>query len=54
MTLKTFAELHAEFLKTDNKFKAARTVAEQMAILRELERIVREMELVISKNEGSV
>jgi hypothetical protein len=53
MTLKTFAELHAEFLKTDNRFRAARTVGEQMAISRELERIVREMEVVI-RNEESV
>jgi len=47
MTPKTFAELQAEFLKTDNGFKAARTISEQITILDQMERIVREMEVLI-------
>jgi hypothetical protein len=51
MTLKTFAKLHAEFLETDKRFKDARTIKEQDAILDKMERIVREMEVVIENAE---
>ena len=53
MTPKTFDELQAEFLETDKKFKAARTLGEQMAMLREMERIVREMEDLIQNEESA-
>jgi hypothetical protein len=53
MTPKNFAELRAEFLETDKRFKAARTVGEQMAILREMERIIREMEVLIQNEESA-
>ena len=52
MTLKTFAELHAEFLETDKRFKAARTINEQKAILAKMERIIREMEVLIDNAES--
>jgi len=53
LALKTFAELHSEFLETDKKFKAARTVSEQMGFLREMERLVHEMEVLIQQAESS-
>ena len=53
MTLKTFAELHAEFLETDKRFKAARTINEQKAILAKMERIIREMEVLIDNGESA-
>jgi len=52
MTPRTFSELHAEFLEIEKRFKAARTVSEQMAILREMEKIVNEMEVIIQKTES--
>jgi len=53
MTHKTFSELRAEFLETDRRFKAARTLAEKMPLLREMERIVHEMEVVIQDAESA-
>ena len=53
MTRKTFDELHVEFLKTDKKFKAARAIKEQNAMLDKMERIVREMEVLIENAESA-
>jgi len=52
MTPKTVSELQAEFLERDKKFKAARTVGEQMAIFRDMERIVHEMEVLMQEAES--
>ena len=53
MTPKTLSELHTEFLEIEKRFKATTTVSEQMAILRQMEQIVHEMEVLIQKSESA-
>lgn len=53
MTPKTFSDLRAEFVEADKRFAAAQTVGEKMAMLREMERIVHEMEVLIEEAESA-
>lgn len=52
-TLNSVAKLHSEFLETDEKFKAARTIEEQEALLDKMQRILREMEVLIQSAESA-
>ena len=50
---KSFVELHSAFLENDQRFKDARTIKEQIAILDKMARIVREMEVLIDNAESA-
>jgi len=46
-TLASVAKLHSEFLETDKRFKAARTIEDQRVLLDRMQQILREMEVLI-------
>jgi hypothetical protein len=50
--LASVAKLYSEFLETDKKFKAARTIEEQRALLDKMAQTLREMEALVEGAES--
>jgi hypothetical protein len=51
-TLQSVAKLYSDFLDTDKRFKAARTIEEQRTLLDKMQQILREMEVLINSAES--
>jgi hypothetical protein len=51
-TLESVAKLYSEFLETDERFKTARTIEDQRALLDKMAQILREMEVLVESAES--